>query len=93
MNTYLTFTSEADAISAEAKISSSLGLPNATGTYRWAEIEKAINEDLWFFPGPPAEGWGNTIARFTKLQMMNGIKGFVEMPLNTDWLTVQEEIR
>ncbi len=93
---YLTSTSEAAIIAADLKISQNCDLANEYGTVSWSKRppEKAVNSDLWFFPKPPAEGWGNGNTFYTQAQMMEGVDltDIVEMERDEDWFPEPVEI-
>lgn len=76
--TYLTFSTEEEAIAAQAQINTNLSLPNLHGTTNWAEIQKAEDEDLWFFAAPPTQGWGNS-QHFSKEEMLAELNNLVEV--------------
>lgn len=79
--TYLTSKNEKAVIEAEAMISSNCGFPNEYGTIKWADIQKAINEDLWFIEKP--KGYN----KFTPKQMMDSVdlSGIIESERDDNW--------
>lgn len=56
-----------DVVAAESKICQNCGIPNGTGTERWADIQEF---DEGFFIAYPDNGWGG----FTVAQMLDGIE-------------------
>ncbi len=81
-----TSTNQNALIAAEAKIADNADIPNGIGTTRWADVQKAIDSNLWFIPKPSLEGWGNTVI-FTQAQMLSGVDmtDIVEQELNVAW--------
>lgn len=94
MSLYLTSNIQATVIAVRNAIDQNCGLPNQYGTTTWAEVQKAVDQELYFISKPPADGWGNTAQHFTQAQMLNGIDliGIVEMERQDSWFPAPPEI-
>lgn len=78
---------EADIIALETQYTLLLGLPNQSGTVRWAIPQKAIDQDLWFIPRLPENGWGNADQIFTSAEIMPqlNLTNITDMPFDENW--------
>ena len=81
---YYGSTNEANARAAEAQIANNCGWPN--GTKCWATVQKAVNEDFWFFQKP------NGSHGFTQERMINGVTDVDTYPRDEAWFPEPEEI-
>lgn len=73
----LTFTTEAAAITALQQINSNCGFP-PNGADTWDVIQKAYNQELWFFTKPKPDGCKNGFVNLTYEQMMVGVVDYSE---------------
>lgn len=83
---YFTSSNENAIIAAEAKISANCQFPNEYGTLRWSIVQKAINEDLWFFSKPHSD-YTSYQYNFTIDEMLDGVDmtDITEQEKNQDW--------
>ena len=77
---YLTSTNQQAIISAQARISANCNFPK-DGTVRWAVVQKAVDQDLWFMEKPM--GYKDIIAN----TMLDGVDmtDIIEQAKNTAW--------
>lgn len=67
----LFFNTEAEAITAEARIRENCGIPPGDGTLRWSQI--FAYDGGFYIHCPPVGGWRN----FSKNTMLDGVVGEV----------------
>ncbi len=87
---YLTSANQANIIAAQAQISLNCGFPNNLGTEQWANVQKAINQDMWFIIKPPIEGYN--LGEFTQIQMMSNVDltNIIEQEYDATWFPSEE---
>lgn len=82
--------SEIDIILALEQINSNCGFPDAF-SQTWAEIEKAWEQDFWFFQVPPPWGYTEVGAggrSFTQEEMIFGVINVAMEPSQPNWWPV-----
>ncbi len=87
------FTNEQTANEKQDHVSTlNLGLPK-DGTIKWAIVQKAVNENLWFFKKPLPEGYINSAGEhFTQAQMIAGLEDCQEMERQDFWFPEPTEL-
>lgn len=83
---YLTSTNQQAIIDAQAKITANCNFPK-NGTVKWANVQKAVNQDLWFIEKPM--GYRDIAAN----AMMTGVNmtGIIEMEKDAAWFPPDPE--
>ena len=82
--TYLTSDNENAVINAQRKITIACGFPNKAGTLRWAIVQKAEGQKLWFIQKP------NGYNEFTADHMMKDVdmRIITEQEYNPAWFPI-----
>lgn len=91
MTIFFTSSDQQKIEALEKKISDNCGIPNTVGTLRWAKIEKAFDQDLWFIPKPDAAGWTSAnFESFSQEEMLAGVDlaGITEQEFNPNWIQI-----
>ncbi|MEB3150910.1 MAG: hypothetical protein VKL60_18070 [Sphaerospermopsis sp.] len=81
---FLYSTNEVIANAALAQINSNCGWPNQY-TESWANVQKAYEQEIYFFRKPPSGGYMNSHESFTREEMLNGVVDMEESNGSPDW--------
>lgn len=85
---FLTSTNYNALVTAEEKISSNCGFPNEAGTLKWADISQAYEQEMWYFPKPPENGFENPgCIPLSQDQMMQDVDmtDIIEQEFDPSW--------
>lgn len=81
---YLMADNEIDAVNALNKINENCNFPDAC-TQNWANLQQAYEQDIWFFFGPPDNGYKSECTCITRDQMMDGVVNVTESDGDSSW--------
>jgi hypothetical protein len=82
--TYLMAVNESDVITALNKINENCNFPDSC-TQSWSDVQKAYEQDIWFFFNVPENGYTSACASFTREQMMDGVVNVTESDGDSSW--------
>lgn len=82
-NTCYTGTVE-EVSNANEQINTNCGFPD-TDTETWAIPQQAYQQDFWFIPMPPPEGYKNSVGSWTQSEMISNVVNVTEQEAQSNW--------